>query len=75
MDWTILNCQGDFSNGLSIEFAPNLADSSCLLYIQFEEFERVEQPPLAVVVNGEKEFEVEVEAIVRYKSSSARRLY
>ena len=79
MDRTILYCQGDFSSGLSIESAPKLADSSCLSvsnlkrYYWSEEFEKVEQPPSPVVVDGEEEFDVE--AILRQKGSGAWHLY
>ena len=38
-----------------------------------EEFERVEQPPSPIVVDGEEEFELE--AILRHKDTSAQRLY
>ena len=47
--------------------------SSLKRYYWSEEFERVERPPSPIVVDGEEEFEVE--AILRHKGSSARRLY
>ena len=47
--------------------------SSLKRYYWSEEFERVERPPSPIVVDSEEEFEVE--AILRHKGSSARRLY
>ena len=38
-----------------------------------EEFEREERPPSPIVVDGEEEYEVE--AILKHKGKSARRLY
>ena len=47
--------------------------SSLKRYDRSEESERVERPPLSIVVDGEEEFEVE--AILRYKGCGAQRLY